>query len=153
MAKALTRDWQLSPLLALVSGSPLTLTDGGKDISLSGQLQDRPNVALPNSVIPSNQTLTDWFNPAAFVVQPTGTFGNLGRGAVYGPGTFQLDVALSRQFVVRERLKFELRSDFFNILNHGNWSNPTVSITSGLFGQINTFSTPRQIQMALKLYF
>jgi hypothetical protein len=38
-------------------------------------------------------------------------------------------------------------------MNHGNWSNPTTSITSGTFGQITAFGTPRIIQMALKLYF
>jgi hypothetical protein len=150
----ITTNWQLSPIIGLLSGQPLTLTDGGKDISLSGQLQDRPNVIAPNAVIPSNQTLTEWFNQAAFAVQPTGTFGNLGRDAVYGPGTIQFDMALTRRFQIRERYRLELRSDFFNILNHANWSNPGVSIASPTtFGQVTTFGSPRQIQMGLKLYF
>jgi hypothetical protein len=153
VVKNITRDWALSPIIALLSGQPLTLTDGGKDISLSGQLQDRPNVISPSSVIPANQTLTEWFNQAAFATQPTGTFGNLGRGAVYGPGTIQVDMALSRQFAVKERYKVDLRADFFNIMNHGNWNNPGVSIASSTFGQITTFMPPRIIQMAMKFYF
>jgi hypothetical protein len=155
VSKMVTRNWQLSPLFSLLSGQPLTLTDGGQDISLSGQDQDRPNVLNPSAVIPSNQTLTEWFNPSPTVIakQPTGTFGDLGRDAIYGPGTIQLDMALSRQFAIRERMKMEFRSDFFNIMNHGNWSNPTTSITSSTFGQITTFGSPRIIQMALKLYF
>jgi hypothetical protein len=153
MLRLLTKDWQLSPILGLLSGQPLTLTDGGKDISLSGQLQDRPNVVAPGSVYPGNQTVLEWFNPAAFAIQPTGTFGNLGRDAIYGPGTIQLDMSLSRRFSVKERYKVDLRADFFNILNHGNWSNPTTSIASGTFGQITSFGTPRQIQMGIKLYF
>jgi hypothetical protein len=47
----------------------------------------------------------------------------------------------------------EFRSDFFNVLNHANWNNPTSSVTSGTFGQIVSFGSPRLIQMAIKLYF
>jgi hypothetical protein len=149
----ITRDWQLSAIVGLLSGQPLILTDGGKDISLSGQGQDRPNVVLPDQVYPAQQTVKEWFNPAAFAVQPAGTFGNLGRFAVYGPGTIQFDSSLSRAFRFRERYSFDVRADFFNILNHGNWSNPTTSISSGTFGQITSFGGPRQIQLGMKLYF
>jgi hypothetical protein len=152
--KQITRDWQLSPIVSLISGQPLTVTDGGQDISLSGQDQDRPNVVLPNAVIPGHQTLTEWFNPAAFAVQPKGTFGDAGRNAIYGPGTIQWDMAISRSFrLTSEHRRIEFRADFFNIMNHGNWSNPTLSILSGTFGQITTFGSPRIVQMALKLYF
>ncbi|HZL57757.1 MAG TPA: carboxypeptidase regulatory-like domain-containing protein, partial [Bryobacteraceae bacterium] len=154
LVQQITGGWQLSPIIGLLSGQPLTLTDGGKDISLSGQAQDRPNVVLPGSVYPGTQTVTGWFNQAAFAVQPAGTFGNLGRDAIYGPGTIQFDISLARRFQFHERYRFELRSDFFNILNHGNWNNPGVSIGSpATFGQITAFSSPRQIQLGLKFYF
>jgi hypothetical protein len=154
LTRQITRDWQLSPIISLISGQPLTVTDGGQDISLSGQDQDRPNVVLPNAVIPANQTLTEWFDPAAFAVQPKGTFGDAGRNAIYGPGTIQWDMAVSRLFRLNsEHRRLEFRADFFNIMNHGNWGNPTLSILSGTFGQITTFGSPRIIQMALKLYF
>lgn len=161
VSKMITKDWQISPWFTMLSGPPITLTDGGVDVSRSGQLKDRPNVILPNNVIPANQTPQQWFNPAAFAMQPVGTFGNLGRNAVYGPGLINLDVAMSRQFVIKESAKLELRADFFNIVNHGNGTNPnnaitsslTTSITSSTFGQITAFGPPRIIQMALKFYF
>ena len=153
ISKQVTKNWQLSPLVSLVSGQPMMITDGGQDISRTGQLQDRPNVVLPDSVYPATRAVQQWFNPAAFAVQPVGTWGNLGRFAVYGPGTIQWDMSLSRRFELKERLKLDFRSDFFNVMNHGNWSNPTTSIASGLFGQVTTFGAPRIIQMAMKLYF
>ena len=151
--RQLTGGWELSPIFTAYTGQPFPITDGGKDISLSGQLQDRPNVALPSAVIPPTQTLLEWFNPAAFVTQPTGTFGNLGRFALHAPGSWNMDLGLHRTFSVRERYKLQARAEAFNFFNHGNWGTPTGSITSGTFGQILTFSSPRILQVALKLTY
>jgi len=60
---------------------------------------------------------------------------------------------LTRRFTLKERWKLDLRADFFNIMNHGNWNGPGTSNASSTFGEVTGFSTPRQIQMALKLYF
>ena len=77
----------------------------------------------------------------------------MGRNAIYGPGQINFDMALTRRFTVGERWKLDLRADFFNIMNHANWGNPGTNITSGTFGEITSFGSPRLIQMALKLYF
>jgi hypothetical protein len=153
-AKKLTKDWQVSPILSIFTGNPIQLTVG-KDVSLSGQNLDRPNVVAPTQVYAVSPSDTPyWFNPNAFATQPAGTFGNLGRNSVYGPGQINWDMALSRQFHFNERWRFDLRADFFNIMNHANWNNPGTSLSnSGTFGEVTTFSTPRQIQMAVKVYF
>jgi hypothetical protein len=72
---------------------------------------------------------------------------------VYGPGQIQWDMAVSRRFALNERFKLEYRSDFFNVLNHANWNNPTTNITSSTFGLVKAFGSPRIIQMAMKLFF
>jgi hypothetical protein len=157
VAKMITRDWQVAPIFNTFTGNPIQIIDG-TDVSLSGQnspnIVDRPNVAAPGQVhvVPSGDP-PRWFNPAAFVVQPSGTFGNLGRNAVYGPGQINLDMSLSRRFQVKERWKLDFRADFFNILNHANWNNPTTTITSSAFGEVTTFGSPRLIQMGMKLVF
>ena len=156
VAKAITQGWQLSPIVSLFTGNPIQLSEGGKDISLSGQGLDRPNVVAPDQVY--NVSAGDppyWFNPTAFAVQAAGTFGNLGRNAVYGPGQINWDMAISRRFQFSEagRVKLDLRADFFNIMNHANWNNPGTSNQSSTFGEVTTFGSPRVIQMALKLFF
>ena len=91
----------------------------------------------------------------------SGQFGNLGRNSIYGPGQRNFDMAVSRRFQFTERWKMEVRSDFFNILNHANWGSPATggsgigtSLSSGAtFGQVTAFGPPRLIQMAIKLYF
>ncbi len=160
-AKALTKDWQVSPILSVFTGNPIQLATG-KDISLSGENLDRPYVVSPSTV--HTVTANDpsyWFNPTSFICAGSnaactvfsGQFGNLGRDALYGPGQINLDMALSRRFTVGERWKLDLRADFFNIMNHANANGPTTTITSSTFGEITGFSTPRYIQMAMKLYF
>ena len=160
VARLITKDWQVSPIVSFFTGNPIQITDG-KDISLSGQDLDRPNVILPDQVYGSPKSVTTYLNPAAFQCAGSnaactvfsGQFGNLGRNSVYGPGQRNFDIAVSRRFQFTERWKMEFRSDFFNILNHANWNNPTSSVTSGTFGQIVSFGSPRLIQMAVKLYF
>ena len=169
VAKGLTRDWQLSPIISAYSGNPIQLSDGGKDVSLSGQLLDRPENILPDQVYLKQQTGSayNWFNSSAFACygNPVGTacsiltghFGDLGRNSVYGPGQISFDTALTRRFQLKERYKLDFRADFFNVMNHAFPMNPGTSITGSTFGQITTFDqspySPRQIQMALKLYF
>ena len=161
-AKMVTKDWQISPVISLYTGNPLQLSIGGKDISLSGQGLDRPNVVAPTQVYsgPANDP-SYWLNPASFMCAGSnaacsvfsGQFGNLGRNAVYGPGTINFDMALTRRFTVGERWKLDLRADFFNVMNHANWNSPGTNITSSTFGEVTSFSSPRLIQMAMKLYF
>jgi hypothetical protein len=148
----ITSGWSLAPAGSLFTGNPIQLSDGGKDISLSGQLLDRPNVVNPQ-IYPSTRTLGDWFNASSFAVQPAGTFGNLGRNTVYGPGSINWDMSLSRQFHFKERWRLDFRADFFNIMNHANWSSPTVSDTSSTFGQVTSFGSPRNIQFSTKILF
>ncbi|MDQ1474222.1 MAG: hypothetical protein QOJ99_5702 [Bryobacterales bacterium] len=147
-----TMGWQLSPIVSLNAGQPLTITDGGTNVSLTSVGADRPNTVLTTGVLPHTQA--SWFNQAAFVQQPAGTFGNTGRDSVIGPGSISWDMSLSRQFRLKERYRYDVRADFFNVMNHANWSNPGVSITSGTtFGRITSFGSPRLIQLSMKLFF
>ncbi len=161
VVKTITKDWQLSPIVALLTGNPIQITDG-KDISLSGQGLDRPQVIAPDQVYPSQKTPQEEFNPAAFQCAGSnaactvfsGIFGNLGRNSVYAPGRINFDVAVSRPFQFHERWKLEIRADFFNIMNHGNANTLGTSLSnSGTLGTITQFTAPRIIQMAMKLYF
>ncbi len=54
---------------------------------------------------------------------------------------------------VSERWKIDVRADFFNIMNHANWNNPSNTMSSATFGQVTAFGSPRIIQMAMKVYF
>ena len=112
-------------------------------------------------------------NRNAFTLLPRGERGNLGRDALKGFGMSQVDFSLRRQFTLSEGASLQFRAEFFNILNHPNFSNPDSSLLSGTFGTtINMLGRslgsggaggglnplyqvggPRSIQFALKIIF
>ena len=159
--------WQTGGIWTAQSGLPQAVVTGS-DRSNTSLGYDRPN-ATGLSPYLSNPTPSLWFNPAAFVAQPLGTFGNLGRNTVVGPGTFALDFALHKEFPMpfNERHRLQFRLEAFNVMNHPVWSNPNGNIAAGApypdqpatsprtgFGRITATAVPmRQVQLALKYAF
>jgi len=168
-ASRLLSNWQLAPLFHASSGQPLTVTTG-HDNSLTGLNNDRPDQVMAD-VYPATQgckspPCVQWINPAAFVPNPTGSFGNVGRNALRGPGTVNVDVALSRIFGITERFRLEARAEAFNIINRANFvggispagtvaafTTMTTNLSSSSFGQVQSAFDPRILQFALKAYF
>jgi hypothetical protein len=98
--------------------------------------------------------IAEWFNPAAFATPATGTFGNAGRDIILAPGNATANVALFKTFPLplREGMKFQFRSEFFNVLNRVNLSNPNTTVGSSM-GRITGAGSARVLQFALKVLF
>lgn len=107
-----------------------------------------------------------WFNTAAFTTNALGTFGDTGRNSVLGPSYFTINTAVSREFPIKERVRFDLRVEVFNLLNHPIFLNPGVAGESNLtangnqvgktnFGQITATlqDSQRIFQAAAKITF
>jgi hypothetical protein len=160
-ASRLTKDWQLAPIISVRSGLPLTVTTG-TDQSLTGVGQDHPNQILPK-VLVGHPWANQWIDPAAFVKNAQGTFGNSGRDTVRAPGVLSFDLSLSRVFRLTERWQFETRADAFNVINHTNLGNPVTALSAANFGKITATATnpqgsggpgdPRILQFAAKVRF
>lgn len=151
-------DWQLSPIFAAHTGTFFNVGTGVSD-PVTG-LSQRPNF-VGSSLYCATQTISCWINAAAFATPAIGTtingttaaFGNLGYDAALGPGYFDVDVALSRQFRIKERQRLEIRGEAFNIQNRTNFLNPTATLNSSTFGKILTDVSPRIMQFAVKYAF
>jgi hypothetical protein len=155
VGKYILGGWQLSGIVTAGSGQPFTVVSG-RDNSLTAVGRDRPNV-LGDPVLPADRSHGDmvarYFNTSLFVANSAGQYGNVGRNSLVGPGIFNIDAGLFKLIPVTERVRFEFRSEFFNLTNHANFGNPNATLISPSFGQILTASTARQIQLALKLIF
>jgi hypothetical protein len=145
-------DWSLSPILRINSGAALTVHRGTRDDARVFMRDQRPNVLMDN--VYGDGTAANFLNPAAFGTPTTGTHGDLGVGAVRGPGTWQFDVALSRGFATSETTRIEIRAEAFNLTNSTRFNNPETRHDRGnTFGQIRSARDPRLMQFALKFVF
>ena len=110
------------------------------------------------------KTVNCWVNAKAFANPATGTLGNAGVNNLEGPGYFDVDVALSRRFPIKETQYFEIRFEAFNVENRVNLLNPgTAGIAAGgtagtalnssTFGQLKSDVSPRIMQFAVKYIF
>jgi hypothetical protein len=121
----------------------------------------RPNQVLANPYA-SSKSASGWLNPNAFANPAPGTYGNLGRSNLLGPGSFQLDLSVTRTFPLGEGKNLQFRGEAFNLPNHVNLDIPVAALNSPAFGQIqndisgNSGLSPgnqRILQFALKIVF
>jgi hypothetical protein len=155
--RRITSNWQLSTIFQAQSGYPFTISvfgDTANAGTLLGENPIRANYTGEPLFGPGTHTADTWFNPAAFATPPAYTFGNVGRNTVFGPGMQMLDVAMVRNFVVTERLKFQIRGEFFNALNHTNLGTPNRFVNEPQFGTITDAATSaREVQLGARLSF
>ena len=150
----LTRGWQVSGILVAQTGSPFSVLMSCADVNAEGN-NCRPD-RLSSGVLPSSQrSIDEWFNTAAFAIPSTPAWGNSGRNILRAPGTVNVDFALSRAFYpgAHEDRRIQVRSEFFNALNHTNFSVPVNSIDSPAFGTITSAMPGREIQFGARLEF
>ena len=153
----LTRHWQVASIYQAQSGFPFTVSVFG-DTANAGTLLGENPVRANRTTAPlfpaGTRTAAQWFNRAAFAAPPAYQFGNAGRNTVIGPGLQMLDLALSRSLALGERGQLQLRSEFFNALNHTNLGSPNRFVNTPQFGTITEAATPgREIQFSARLSF
>lgn len=151
-ARALLGNWQLNGIFTAYTGLPFTVKSG-TDRSLTAIGQDNADI-VGNPARPAGADVTQWFDPKAFTQAAPGTFGNVGRNSLRGPGFNSLDLALFKNVPLNERVRLQLRGEAFNVLNHTNFNNPNATVTAGAnFGKILSALDPRVFQFGLKLQF
>jgi len=158
--------WQLNWIVSLQSGRPIPIATAN-DTSGRFYFNQRPNVVPGvDPIIHDWSAATGYLNVNAFSQPDFGTFGNLGRNSIYGPGYKNVDFSITKQTRIAERLGLQLRAEFFNILNHPNFAQPNHNIDPGSSGGELTQTPdvaqtnpglggggPRVVQLGLKLVF
>jgi hypothetical protein len=136
----------------------------GTDVALDGTqqtgLQDAQFVAgithadLPIKHASRHDMITKFFNTDAFVRPnqlPRGIYGSAGRNLISGPASVNTDLAVMKDFPIREALRIQFRGEFFNAFNQVNFAAPQRLAQSGSFGRITSADPGRVAQLALKL--
>jgi len=152
--------WQWSGVMQYQTGRPFTVTSGA-DNSLDGIGNDRAKLtgADVNAVPTTPCANCVWyFNPAAFATNDLGTFGNVGKGAYYGPSLHAWDMAVSKNFRFNSSSYVQMRVEFFNIFNQVNFDIPNTAVNNpATLGRITRTDPgsgdPRILQFGLKFVF
>lgn len=154
--------WTASAIVTTQSGFPFT-PQLGYNPTGNGDTRNpvRPNWNPAFTGKLYLRTPQQYFDPQAFLPPAAGTYGNVSRDPLVGPGLTNVDFSATKTTHFSERLGLQFRAEFFNILNHSNFltPNPVVytSATSGASptaGLITaTSTTSRQIQFGAKLQF
>jgi hypothetical protein len=157
---SIVSDWALSGIMAVVSGAPYTINMPGDWANVGeaannvlNQATVTPNLVGNPNLPRSRRGQAEWFNTAAFVAPPQGTFGNAGRDIVYTPGAFRYDSAVLRNFNLFREWRLQFRAEAFNVLNHPALGAPDTQFGDTNFGVITSAGPSRDIQLGLKLTF
>jgi hypothetical protein len=163
--------WGLSGIVSARSGMPvnITMTRKSGDMLDGNTSSQRPNLVPGASIYAANQSILQWFNPAAFSLPAKGTWGNLGRYAATGPDMFEVDSTLQKRFKVTEGVALNFRASAYNLFNHPVLKNPSSGVgsltgsapVSGSFGHItNVINTgavgtgaPRRFEFMFRAEF
>jgi hypothetical protein len=126
LVDAVIGGWQASSTVVLSSGNPFSVFGSQSTYAQAGT--QWPNWNPGVSPKPQNRTFGEWFNPAAFTLPADGTFGNVGRNSLTGPGIENVNISASKTFSLPwEGIKLQIRGDASNAFNHPSWGPPGQS--------------------------
>jgi hypothetical protein len=144
--------WQVNGIAQFQRGFPITIRRTGDPLAVGTDGAVRPDAICNPNLSRGERTVDRFFDTACFVA-PADRFGNAGRSTVTGPGLQVWDMAIFKNFVIRERASLQFRSEFFNAFNHANWNAPGRDLGAGGFGVVSSAQDPRIIQFGLKVLF
>jgi hypothetical protein len=154
---AVLGNWQVTGIVTLQSGTPFSIVSSNGAVASAGTAMGQLVGDLTLTSGSRGQEIAQYFNTSAVAQANPGTYGNLGRDLLVGPGYANTDVALMRSVhlpLLRESGRFVFRAEAFNVFNRVNLANPGASIAAATFGKITAVSgPPRILQFSLKVVF
>jgi hypothetical protein len=159
-----TQGWDVSGLTRFSTGFPVTLLNNN-DTSLLGTQPnginnngvDEPEVAAGSLQINHRPETGGYaFKTSLFSLPTLGTLGNARRRFFYGPGADNTDLAVQKTTELRRGMSVEIRAEAFNVFNHGQFFGPAAvsgNLSSTNFGQVQSSSSPRLMQLAARFRF
>lgn len=155
-AREVFGNWELTGILTAESGDGFTVL-AGKDQSQTGLGRDRAEqvgAPLGPGACANVAPCVNYLNRNSFILPAIGTFGNVGKASIRGPNYVNWDMGFMKNIPLKgDRVRLQLRGEFFNTFNRVNLHDPNSTVSSGSFGRILGANDPRIGQLALKLFF
>ena len=154
LASRIFGDWQWSGNIAFATGMPFTARVLGSFTDVASGVNGTLRANVTGQPVPlSDPTVAEWFNTAAFVIPPAGTFGDAGRNTIEGPHTFSVNMAIAKTFTMGDTKGFEVRLQATNVFNNPQFTTIDTVVNSPTFGHVILPGGMRQLQFLARYRF
>jgi len=145
--------YQVSSTMQLTSGNPFSVfASSANTYAEPSSTAPFPNYTGAPLTPAGGHTNHQWYNPAAFSLPANGTFGNVRRNSLYGPGVEYVNISAGKRFSIYDNVKLQIRVDATNAFNHPSFGQPNGNLTTATgqvagqaFSQTGSFGTKDQI--------
>jgi len=156
VTNAIFGGWELAGVTTFMSGMPLSAGESTNVANVDSGARRPDRICDGN--LGSRRTLDRFFDTSCYVLQPLYQYGNAGRDTIEGPGLVDFDLNAAKNFVIREKIRLQFRSEFLNLMNTPYFGKPNTTVGSPTFGKVTSLArggtaNTRIIQFALKLTF
>jgi hypothetical protein len=148
--------WQVSGITRYNTGRRYSISAGTNTAIFGDQITLRADLVPgqdPNAEPEGGRTAERWFNTAAFARPATNQLGNSPRSVLEGPGFFNTDVSVFKNFRFAKRYLLQVRGDSFNVFNKKNIRTVETNFTNSRFGQVTAYENQRIFQVGVKMQF
>jgi hypothetical protein len=122
--------WQINGIMSAVSGSPFYVTSSSTSLNAPGSAQRADQVKPEVAILGGAGRGQSYFDPFAYRAVTDARFGTAGFNSLRGPGIFNLDLGVFRDFAVTERLRVQFRAEAFNSTNTPHFGNPGTNVSN-----------------------
>jgi hypothetical protein len=162
---AVAGGWQLNWIVSRMSGTSFTVGTSGSSVNAPGNTQTADQVKSDVKILGGHGVRQSYFDPLAFKAVTAVRFGTSGRNILRGPGVFNLDGSIFRNFRMTEKYGLQIRMEMFGVTNTPQFGNPGATVSSMTlnadgtvralngYTEITSASGERQIRFAAKLTF
>ena len=145
------RGWKLGVFETAESGPAFTVITSANTTNAFPAGSLRPNLLRDPALPSSRQTVAEWFDIAAFANPSPYSFGNSPRSVLRGASMLTTDMTLERSFAITERLRVDVRAEFYNLLNRAIFNIPDFTLGDAAFGAVSSARPPRTGQLAARV--
>jgi hypothetical protein len=145
--------WKLGVLETAESGAPFTVITTANTTNAFPAGSLRPNLLHDAALSGDQRSIAHWFDTSAFAAPAQFTFGNSPRSGLRGAPLVTTDITVEKSIRLKEKVNFDLRGEFYNILNHANFNVPGATFGAADFGLVTSARPGRIVQLAARLSF